>query len=217
LSIAPLGGGYALNRLPLAPSFVPNVCRGMDDLFDTAPTIAPGFDYKADVVAVAAQFALIDEIRQLPLQAFDFHGFKANRRVISYGWRYDFSSARLVEIEPIPQWLFPLRELVGQFAKSPGEDFAQVLISEYAPGAGIGWHKDKAVFDRIVGVSLGAPCPLRLRQRRSPRAKWRRVEQYLEPGSMYLLSREARTEWEHSIAPVQALRYSLTFRTLAHA
>ena len=187
----------------------------MDDLFDTRP-IAPGFDYRADLVAAAAQVALIEEIRELPLQAFDFHGFKANRRVISYGWRYDFTSARLLEIEQIPEWLFPLREVVGQFARSPAEDFVQVLISEYAPGAGIGWHKDKAVFDRIVGVSLAAPCPLRLRQQVAE-GKWRRAEQDLEPGSMYLLNGEARTGWEHSIAPVQALRYSLTFRTLARS
>ena len=187
----------------------------MDNLFDIGP-IAPGFDYRADLVAAEAQVALIDQIKRLPLQAFDFHGLKANRRVISYGWRYDFTSARLLEIEKSPKWLFPLREVVGQFARSPAEDFAQVLISEYAPGAGIGWHKDKAVFDRIVGVSLGAPSPLRLRRTVSA-GKWQRAEQHLEPGSMYLLGGEARTEWQHRIAPVQALRYSLTFRTLAHA
>jgi alkylated DNA repair dioxygenase AlkB len=184
----------------------------MDDLFGTGP-IAPGFDYNDDLVAAATQAALIHQINRLPLEAFDFHGFKANRRVVSYGWRYDFTSARLVEIGQIPEWLFPLREIVGHFAKSPAENFAQVLISEYAPGAGIGWHKDKAVFDRIVGVSLGAPCPLRLR-RQVAEGKWQRAEQFLEPGSMYLLSGEVRTEWEHSVAPVQALRYSLTFRTL---
>jgi len=187
----------------------------MDDLFNAGP-IVPGFDYKADLLAAAAQEALIDGIENLSLQPFDFHGLKANRRVVSYGWRYDFSSARLLEIEPIPEWLLPLREVVGQFAKSPAEDFAQVLISEYAPGAGIGWHKDKVVFDRIVGVSLGASCPLRLR-RQVAKGKWRRAEQYLEPCSLYLLSGEARIECEHSIAPVLALRYSFTFRTLARS
>lgn len=189
---------------------------GVSDLFGTGSGVAPGFHYKADVVAEAAQAALVVKIRNLPLQAFDFHGFKANRRVISFGWRYDFSSAQLIKIEPIPVWLLPLREVVGQFAGCAAENFAQVLISEYAPGAGVGWHKDKAVFDRIVGVSLGTPCPLRLR-RPVAAGKWQRAEQRLEPGSMYLLSGEARTEWEHSIAPVHALRYSLTFRSLTRS
>src|SRR3954464_8270312 len=136
----------------------------MDDLFDTEPSIAPGFCYEPDLVSEGAQTALIDKIKSLPLQAFDFHGFKAKRRVISYGWRYDFSSARVVEIDPIPNWLFSLREAVSKFARADAEAFAQVLVSEYAPGAGIGWHKDKSVFDKIVGVSLGAACQLRLRQ-----------------------------------------------------
>ena len=185
----------------------------MDDLFETPPSPAPGFRYEADLVSKAAQIALIADIKNLPLQAFDFHGFKAKRRVISYGWRYDFSSARLVKIDTIPEWLLPLREAVAKFAGSLSEDFAQVLISEYAPGAGIGWHKDKAVFDKIVGVSLGAACQLRLRQE-SGDGKWRRAQQEIMPGSMYLLEADVRTNWEHSIAPVALLRYSITFRTL---
>ncbi len=182
------------------------------DLFQEAPSAPGGFRYEPELVAEAAQAALIDEIHKLPLQAFDFHGYKANRRVISFGWRYDFSAAKLVPIEPMPQWLLPLRSAVAQFAETPDTDFEHVLISEYAPGAGIGWHRDKAVFDLIVGVSLGAPCSLRFRNLTAPR-KWQRTEQVVEPGSMYLLTGEARTAWEHSIAPVSELRYSLTFRT----
>lgn len=185
----------------------------MDDLFETPPSLAPGFRYEPDLLSEVAQNALIAEVKNLPLKAFDFHGFKANRRVISYGWRYDFSSQRLAQIEPVPEWLLPLREVVAQFAGGPAEDFAQVLISEYAPGAGIGWHKDKAVFDRIVGVSLAAACPLRLRKATGD-GKWKRAQQELMPRSMYLLAGEAKTDWEHSIAPVALLRYSLTFRTV---
>jgi alkylated DNA repair dioxygenase AlkB len=184
-----------------------------DDLFQEQSSFPPGFRYEADLIADAAQNAFIEQIKDLPLQSFDFYGFKANRRVISYGWRYDFTTARLMPIEPIPEWVFPLREAVAQFSGGDAEEFAHVLISEYAPGAGIGWHKDKAVFDRIVGVSLGTSCPLRLRKTVTD-GKWQRAEQVLEPRSMYLLSGEVRAEWEHSIAPVQVLRYSLTFRTL---
>jgi alkylated DNA repair dioxygenase AlkB len=183
------------------------------DLFQQVSSYPAGFRYEPDMVSEAAQLALMVEIKQLKLEAFDFHGFKANRRVRSFGWRYDFSSARLVQIDPIPNWLLPLREVVADFAEGLPDAFEQVLVSEYAPGAGIGWHKDKAVFDTIVGVSLGASCPLRLRKLISV-GKWARAEQELSPGSMYLLSGEARTQWEHSIAPVEQLRYSLTFRSL---
>src|SRR5690242_16989631 len=118
----------------------------MADLFGEADLFPRGCAYESEVVADAAQEALVAEIKQLPLQAFDFHGFKANRRVVSYGWRYDFSTERLQPIDDIPEWLLPLREAVAQFAGGAASDFVQVLISEYAPGAGIGWHKDKGVF-----------------------------------------------------------------------
>lgn len=186
---------------------------GEMDLFGSQPSIAPGFRYEPDRISHAAQIALIREIKELPLEAFDFHGFKANRRVISFGWRYDFVSGRLALTDPIPEWLLPLREEVAYFAEGDPEDFAQVLVSEYAPGAGIGWHKDKAVFGRVVGVSLGAACPLRMRKA-ADNGEWLRAQQEISPRSMYLLDGEVRTEWEHSIAPVALLRYSLTFRTL---
>ena len=37
----------------------------------------------------------------------------------------------------------------------------------------------------------------------------------VEPRSAYLLRGPSRTEWEHSIPAVDALRYSITFRSLA--
>jgi len=85
-------------------------------------------------------------------------------------------------------------------------------VTEYSPGAAIGWHKDKAVFDEVVGVSLGAPCTFRLRRKAG--AKWERRNLTLESGSAYVITGEARTDWEHSIPPVDALRYSVTFRSM---
>jgi len=69
------------------------------------------------------------------------------------------------------------------------------------------------VFGETVGVSLLAPCVLRLR-RKAGEKKWERANVTAEPRSAYLLSGPARAEWEHSIPPVEALRYSITFRNL---
>lgn len=95
----------------------------------------------------------------------------------------------------------------------PAEDFVQALVNEYQPGAGIGWHRDRPVYGRILGVSLLSPCIMRLRQKRG--AGWARAGAPLAPGSAYLLSGEVRRDWEHSITPMTALRYSITFRTQA--
>jgi len=85
-------------------------------------------------------------------------------------------------------------------------------VTEYSPGAGIGWHRDKAVFDEVIGISLLASCTFRLRRKAG--TKWERYSITAEPRSAYLMSGPSRTEWEHSIPEVDALRYSITLRNL---
>lgn len=104
----------------------------------------------------------------------------------------------------------PLRTRAAAFAGVAAADFQHVLITEYAPGAAIGWHKDKAVFAEVVGISLLSSCRFRLR--REVNGKWQRAAIDLAPRSAYLLAGPARTEWEHSIPAVERLRYSITFR-----
>ncbi|SCW47710.1 Alkylated DNA repair dioxygenase AlkB [Rhizobium mongolense subsp. loessense] len=183
------------------------------DLFAEAEARLPqGFRYQPAVVPEAVQSDLLREIRQLPLKPFDFHGFEGKRKVISYGWKYDFDRERVRRIDDVPPFLLPVRSLAAAFAGIEPDGLQQALITEYAPGAPIGWHKDKKVFGRVVGVSLLSPCTFRLRRRAGP--NWERVSVIVEPGSVYLLSGPARNEWEHSIPPVEQLRYSITFREI---
>ena len=160
----------------------------------------------------AEQDALLARIRELPFREFEFHGYTGKRRVVSFGWKYDFGERKLLDAESIPEFLLGLRESAASFANMRAEAFQQVLVTEYAAGAAIGWHRDKAVFGEIIGISLLAPCVFRLR--RSSGNGWERVNLVAEPRSAYLLSGASRTEWEHSIPPVDALRYSVTFRNL---
>lgn len=183
----------------------------MEDLFGIPPLV-PGLDYKPDVLSPEEEAALLEKVGALPFAAFDFHGFKGNRRVVSFGWKYDFSVEAMRETEPIPAFLEPVRERAAVAIGRPPERFEQVLVTEYAPGAGIGWHKDKAVFDEVMGVSLAAACTLRLRRRQG--AGWERRKLELAPRSVYLFSGEVRSGWEHSIPAVTETRYSLTFRSL---
>jgi alkylated DNA repair dioxygenase AlkB len=111
----------------------------------------------------------------------------------------------------MPDELADLRREVARFAGRPEDQFTQALVTEYRPGAPIGWHKDKPHYGVIVGVSLLSPAVLRLRRRAGDH--WERRSQALAPRSAYVLSGEARHEWEHSIPPQTALRYSVTFRT----
>lgn len=181
-------------------------------LFDLPPTAPEGFAYRPEFITPDEERRLVDRLGALAFEPFQFRGYEARRRVVSFGWRYDFNGPGLTEAAPIPEWLIPLRDRAAAFAGLPGEAFAQVLINEYRPGAPIGWHRDRPVFDRVVGVSLLAPTVMRFRRRAGER--WARVNVALEPRSAYLLDGLARREWEHSLPEAKAHRYSFTFRNL---
>ena len=176
------------------------------------PLIA-GLEYREDFITEGEERALLDRLMPLDLAPFRFHGWLGNRRTQSFGWRYDFEDASFNPTEPLPEWLLPLRAKAGEFAGVAPEEFVHVLLARYDPGAGIGWHRDRDVFEKVVGVSLNTPATLRFRQRMP--TGFRRASLEVLPRSAYLLSREARHQWEHSIAPGDQLRFSITFRTLS--
>ncbi len=154
----------------------------------------------------------MERFRDLPFRTFEFRGYRGNRRVLSFGWQYDFNRMELQRTEEMPDFLRPLRERVACFTGLETSDLQHVLLTEYAPGAGIGWHKDKPVFAEVVGISLGSPCVFRFR--RNTGSTWGRASVVAEPRSVCLLQGPSRTEWEHSIPAVDRLRYSITFRSL---
>jgi alkylated DNA repair dioxygenase AlkB len=182
------------------------------ELDDSAKRLE-GFQYRPTLITPVEEETLVTQVRELPFQEFEFHGYKGKRRVVSFGWKYEFSGGgQLRKADEIPDFLLGLRAHAASFARIDADAFQHVLVTEYGPGAGIGWHRDKAVFGQVVGVSLLASCMLRFR--RKVNAKWERVNVLAEPRSAYHLSGPARAEWEHSILRVDALRYSITFRTM---
>jgi alkylated DNA repair dioxygenase AlkB len=183
----------------------------MSLLFD-APLIA-GLRYQEDVLTAPQEADLTHRLGTLDLSPFKFQGWLGNRKTRTFGWRYDFDDSSFAPAEPIPAWLDGPREQAAKFAGLAADDFIHVLLARYDPGAGIGWHRDRDVFEDVVGFSLGTPAVLRFRQRSE--AGFRRVNIDLPPRSIYLLSGEARHEWEHRIVPGDRLRFSITFRTLS--
>jgi alkylated DNA repair dioxygenase AlkB len=181
-------------------------------LFKADQAWPEGFRYRADLVPPEQEESLLQRVRELPFKEFEFQGFVGKRRTVSYGWHYDFNDRVLRQAEDLPPFLFSLRETAADFAGMAASRLQQVLVTEYTAGASIGWHRDKAVFGEVIGISLLSSC--RFRFRRKAGSTWERVSLTAERRSAYLLSGPSRTEWEHSIPAVEALRYSITFRNL---
>ncbi len=188
------------------------MAREQLSLFDRPLALPAGLRYADDVISETDAARLIESFADLPFQAFDFHGFKGNRRIVSFGSRYDFSASTLRDAEPIPAFLEPVLRAAGQFAGVDPAAFEHVMVTEYAPGAGIGWHRDRPEFDKVIGLSFGSPALLRFRRKDGD--AWCRASLPLAPRSAYLLDGAARQDWQHSITPGDRLRYSVTFRTL---
>jgi DNA oxidative demethylase len=180
--------------------------------FLAAADMPEGLVYAPDFLSVAEEAALAERMEALPFKPFEFHGFLGRRQTVSFGWSYRFDGSGLGEAAPIPDWLLPARARAAAFAGLAPEALDHALLIKYEEKAGLGWHRDRPVFGDVLGISLLSPAPLRFRRRIG--AKWQRFALPAEPRSIYLLRGPARTEWEHSLTPVEALRYSITFRTL---
>jgi alkylated DNA repair dioxygenase AlkB len=181
-------------------------------LFALERGLPEGFHYQDAVLSRDQEQALIEEFARLPFREFEFRGFLGKRRTVSFGWRYDFNVRELQQAEDIPTFLLGLRESAAEVAGLSGDKLQQVLVTEYSSGAVIGWHKDRREFNDVIGVSLLAPCVFRLRRKAAER--WERASIELLPRSAYHLRGPARDDWQHSIRPVDKLRYSVTFRSL---
>jgi DNA oxidative demethylase len=154
-------------------------------------------------------------------------GQVARRRTVHLGWLYAYEGRAIEPGPPVPEFLLPLRERAAALAGVEPGALGEVLVTEYTPGAGIGWHRDAPMFGSVVGVSLAGACRFRMRRATTgsaagsgvtgaggTRAGWRIHELTLAPRSAYLLRGAARWVWQHSIPPAKTLRYSVTFRTL---
>jgi DNA oxidative demethylase len=172
-----------------------------------------GFDYYPDFLSVAEECRLIEQIAALEFSEVRMHGVTAKRRVAHFGWIYGYESWRLMPGPRLPDFLLPLRMRAATLLGREPKELSEALITEYPPGAGIGWHRDAPMFGpAVIGISLASACRFRFRRDHAGRAESRTLR--LEPRALYILHGPARAQWQHSIPPTNAWRYSMTFRTV---
>lgn len=175
----------------------------------------PGLVSRDDAISPGQEAELIARIDGCDLDPFRFQGWLGKRLTCSFGWSYDFDPGQFEQVAPLPDWLVPIRDIAARVAGLPASCLEQALLIRYDPGAGIGWHKDRPVFEHVVGLSLGNAATLRFRRRRE--GGFDRFSHEARPRSIYHIAGEARHQWEHSIVEMTIPRWSITFRSLAGA
>jgi alkylated DNA repair dioxygenase AlkB len=188
------------------------------DLFNDGPADQPpmagpdGFLYRTEFVSAGDEAQLLEAIAQVALAPARYKSYTARRRIVSYGGQYDYDANKLRPAAPLPAFLLPLRERAAQWLEVPPESINDALVSQYLPGTPLGWHRDVPDFEAVFGLSLAGPARLRFR-RYPPQPRARVLDLELAPRSAYLIRGAARWNWQHSVAPTPALRYSITLRT----
>lgn len=178
------------------------------------PAVA-GLHYREAFITPEEEQRLLAHIATLPFENAKYQQYTARRRIVSFGYGYDYSRHERLPAQPLPAWLTPFVERAAELIGVAAPEFAQALIADYAPGTPLGWHRDVPDYEHIVGLSLLSPG--RLRFRRYP---WRPEERdqifSLEPAprSVYALTGDVRWRWQHSVPPVKERRISITLRTL---
>ena len=177
---------------------------------DVAPD---GLSYRPDFITIDEEHELIANIERLPFHEVRMHGVVAKRTVIHFGYDYDYSGWKIHPTDPVPDFLESLVQRCADAAGLERGRLEQMLVARYPPDAAIGWHRDAPMFGSpVVGVSLRSPCVMKFRRKSAD--GFEIFKKTLEPRSLYILDRAARSQWQHTIARTPELRYSITLRTV---
>lgn len=182
---------------------------------ESSPKIVPpdGFRYIANIVTPGEEKDLIDFGETLNFEPYVMRGQASRRGIVRFGSDYGRPVGGVSSVIPeIPVELIWLRDRAAQNVDVDPENFTSAVMTRYPIGATIGWHRDMSMFGPVVlGISLNSTSQLRLRKIEKPSETFRIM---LAPRSLFVMSGSVRNDWHHSIPPVKALRYSITFRSL---
>jgi len=187
----------------------------MNTLFPLEPNWPEGFQYVNDFILPKEENDLINAIRTHELHSFNFHGYEAKRKTASFGYDWSFDRRSLSKGKDIPAGFNSMMDKVASFLLLSSQTFAELLLTEYPAGSVINWHRDAPPFDIIAGISLLSDCTFRLRPHEKAKQRRNSVISFpVRRRSLYIIQGIARSQWQHSIAPVKQTRYSITLRTL---
>ncbi|MCE9644227.1 alpha-ketoglutarate-dependent dioxygenase AlkB [Candidatus Parcubacteria bacterium] len=186
-------------------------------LFDTGLQLPTGLVYRPDFITPEEELEILSYIEDLPLEEAQYKEYTAKRRHFSLGWGYDFDNKKFIPGPPLPPFLRPVQIRIGKWLDIDPKRIVEALINEYSPGSALGWHRDNEGFEHVIGLSLSGWARMRFRpiKRREEKKDLKDVVALeLEPRSVYVMQKDIRWNWQHSVAKTKTMRYSITFRTL---
>ena len=187
----------------------------MTTLFDLSPALPEGFTYVPAFISEAEEARLVSAIQQTELATFVFQGFEAKRKVASFGMDWSFEEQKLRKGKPFPEAFLPLVQKVAMHLSLPTVRIQELLVTEYPPGSVINWHRDAPPFEAIAGISLVSDCTFKMRPfQKEKQGRGATISLPVQRRSLYVMQGVARTAFQHSIAALPSLRYSITLRTL---
>jgi len=127
-------------------------------------SLPEGFVYRAEFITAEEERTTLDVLDALDFQPVVMRGQTAWRSVRHFGLEYSYQRRELAPADPLPEEMLRLRDRCARLMRRDPQDLVQVIVGRYPAGAGIGWHRDAPIFERIAGVSLLAPCRMRFQR-----------------------------------------------------
>ncbi|CAH2071952.1 unnamed protein product [Thlaspi arvense] len=132
--------------------------------------------------------------------------------ILNEGWFVEESINQAMRFGDLPSWATEVSDLIRETVESvdlpllPADLlwreplFDQLIVNLYQPGEGICAHVDLLRFeDGIAIVSLESPCVMRFSPVEEKEEDEGVVDVLLSPGSLILMSGDARYRWKHEI------------------
>ncbi len=147
-----------------------------------------------------------------------------SRRVMHFGYNYAYDRSGIKKVEDMPKYFIELvtKERINSFIKGEllTEKMDQLIINEYKPGQGIYHHIDHVKYFGSIIICITVGSGIGMEFIKSDDSNQKKTI-YVQPGSLYIMSGDARYKWKHGIRKVQydngkkrGTRYSLTYRTV---
>ncbi len=120
-----------------------------------------------------------------------------SRKVQHYGFKYNYKTGNVKDVaDPIPDFMQTLLNDLSDICKTKAipSTFNQCIVNNYEVGQSISPHIDHRNYGPVIGCyTLNSGATMRFRKGNE------KVEIYVKPNSLYIMSEDARYNWTHEM------------------